>query len=255
MKFTTTLFSLAVVATTTTDNGVHCMSDDMDNTTDTTTAAAASASSDGEGGFREFMSGVRDEWNDFKTGMGCLKEAKAMYAANEALDSAWMAWDSSLEIDEVLSTGGGNSSYSYNTSAYSYTSAYSAETTATYKEECEKITGNTFTSTPDRSFSCTMEGDDKGVWYDSATVDVSNNGACIPDSENCNSMMADLKELNLTAVALADDSLYHKMITEKDIYCNEMEFDDSGGGVVPSTTFLGSVVAATAVVFAFTVLN
>ena len=246
MKFTTTLFSLAVVATTTTDRGVHCMSDDMDNTTDTTAAASASASSDGEGGFREFMSGVKDEWNDFKTGMGCLKEAKAMYA-NENLESAWMAWDSSLKIDEVLSTGGGNSSYSY-------TSAYSAETTATYKEECEKMTGNTFTSTPDRAFTCRMGGNEKGVWYDTVTVEVSNNGACIPDSENCNSMMADLKELNMTAVALADADLYNKMITEKDIYCNEMEFDDSGG-VVPSITFLGSVVAATAVVLAFTVLN
>jgi len=234
------LFSLAVVAT----NG---MSDDMDNTTDTT--AAASASSDGEGGFRGFMSGVRDEWNKYKTGRGCIKEAEAMYAANEALADAWTAWDSSLKIDEVLSTGGGNSSYSY-------TSAYSAETTATFKEECEKITGNTFTSTPDRSFQCRQsEGGNSGQW-ETVTVDVSNNGACIPDSEeDCNSMMADLKELNITAVALADDNLYNKMITEKDIYCNEMEFDDSGGGVVPSTTFLGSVVAATAVVFAFTVLN
>merc|ERR1712161_92130 len=184
-----------------------------------------------------------------------MGEAKAMNAANEALDSAWMAWDSSLEIDEMLSTGGGNSSYSYNTSAYSYTSAYSVETTATYKEECEKITGNTFTSTPDRSFQCRQsEGGNSGQW-ETVTVDVSNNGACIPDSEeDCNSMMADLKELNITAVALADDILYSKMIAEKDIYCNAMEFDDSGG-VVPSTTFLGSVVAATAVVFAFTVLN
>merc|ERR1712238_20668 len=193
------------------------------------------------------MSGVRDEWSKYKTGRGCIKEAEAMYAANEALADAWTAWDSSLKIDEVLSTGGGNSSYSY-------TSAYSAETTATFKEECEKITGNTFTSTQDRSFSCQMEGDDKTSAWQTVTVDVSNNGACIPDSEeDCNSM-AGLKELNITAVALADDILYSKLIAEKDIYCNTTEFDDSGG-VVPSTTFLGSVVAATAVVFAFTVLN
>merc|ERR1712238_268990 len=116
------------------------------------------------------MSGVRDEWNKYKTGRGCIKEAEAMYAANEALADAWTAWDSSLKIDEVVSTGGGNSSYAY-------TSAYSAETTATYKEECEKMTGNTFTSTPDRAFTCWMGGNEKGVWYGTVTVDVSNNGA------------------------------------------------------------------------------
>merc|ERR1712238_381438 len=121
---------------------------------------------DGEGGFRGFMSGVKDAWSKYKTGRGCVKEAEAMYAANEALDSAWTAWDDSLKIDEVLSTGGGNSSYSY-------TSAYSAETTATFKEECEKITGNTFTSTPDRSFQCRQsEGGNSGQW-ENVLVDVS----------------------------------------------------------------------------------
>merc|ERR1712238_225035 len=163
-------------------------------------------------------------------------------------DAVWTAWDASLKIEEVMGTEGGNSSYSY-------TSAFSAETTATFKEECEKITGNTWTSGLDRAYTCRMAGEDgnSGAWQD-VTVDVSNTGVCIPATTNCNDLMTNLKELNITAVDLADDEMYFKLIAEKDIHCNAMTDDDSGG-VVPSTTFLGSVVAATAVVLAFTVLN
>jgi len=239
MKFTSTLFSLAVVATTTIDNGVHGMSGDMDNTTDTT----ASASSDGEGG-GGFWSGVKEAWGDMKTVLACTKDVTDMYKGNDALNAALEAWDNSLKVDEGLSTEGGNSTYSY-------TSAYSADTTAAYKEECEKVEGNTWTPVPDRSFQCRKEGEDK-KWV-TANVAVSNNGICLPgDSENCNTIMADN---NLTATDFAENVLYDELSSQKDIYCNEMDFDDddTSGGAVTSTNFIGSLVAAT-VVLAFTVL-
>eukprot|EP00751_Fragilariopsis_kerguelensis_P009211 CAMPEP_0170784034 /NCGR_PEP_ID=MMETSP0733-20121128/15921_1 /TAXON_ID=186038 /ORGANISM="Fragilariopsis kerguelensis, Strain L26-C5" /LENGTH=266 /DNA_ID=CAMNT_0011128921 /DNA_START=69 /DNA_END=869 /DNA_ORIENTATION=+ len=266
MKFTSTLFSLAVVATTTTDHyGVHGMSDDMDNTTDFKDAVdtevaevadtvgigaaeAAAGSSDGEGG-GGFWSGVKDKWGDMKTVTGCDKDIDNMYKGNDELGAAWDAWHNALKVDESLSTEGGNSTYSY-------TSAYSADTTAAYKEECEKVDGNTWTAVPDRSFQCRKEGEDKG-WI-TVNVAVSNNGVCLPDdSEDCNTIMTDA---NITAADFADNSLYTHLSNDHEIYCNEMEIgedgedDDDSGGVVTSTNFIGSLVAATAVL-AFTVLN
>mmetsp|Transcript_40808 Transcript_40808/g.47053 ORF Transcript_40808/g.47053 Transcript_40808/m.47053 type:complete len:125 (+) Transcript_40808:69-443(+) len=123
MKFTSTLFSLAVVATTTTDHyGVHGMSDDMDNTTDFKDAVdtevaevadtvgigaaeAAAGSSDGEGG-GGFWSGVKDKWGDMKTVTGCDKDIDNMYKGNDELGAAWEAWDDSLKVNESLSTEG-----------------------------------------------------------------------------------------------------------------------------------------------------
>mmetsp|Transcript_40822 Transcript_40822/g.47073 ORF Transcript_40822/g.47073 Transcript_40822/m.47073 type:complete len:239 (-) Transcript_40822:191-907(-) len=237
MKFTTILFSLAVVATT-------VMSDDTDNTTDTNTTAAA-ASSDGEEEKGGFWSGVKEAWGDMKTVLACTSDVTNMYKDDEGLGAAWAAWDNSLKIDESLSTEGGNNTYSY-------TSAYPADTTAAYKEACEKGEGNIWTAVPDQSFQCRKEGEDKK--WNTVNVAVSNNGVCLPgDSENCNSIMADN---NFTAADFADNALYEELSSAKDIYCNEMQFDDDetdSGGVVTSTTFIGSVVAATAVL-AFTVL-
>mmetsp|Transcript_8999 Transcript_8999/g.10044 ORF Transcript_8999/g.10044 Transcript_8999/m.10044 type:complete len:243 (-) Transcript_8999:157-885(-) len=241
MKFTSILFSLAVVATTTTDHyGVHGMSDDMDNTTDTT-AAAASSDDEGKGGF---WSGVKDLWGEMKTVVACTKDVTNMYKGNDELGAAWEAWDDSLKVNESLSTEGGNSTYSY-------TSAYSADTTAAFKEECEKGEGNTWTAVPDRSFQCRKKGEDKG-WM-TVNVAVSNNGVCLPESENCDTIMSDA---NVTATDFADNDLYEKLVDDNEIYCNEMEVgddDDDSGGVVTSTNFIGSLVAATAVL-AFTVL-
>mmetsp|Transcript_6183 Transcript_6183/g.7092 ORF Transcript_6183/g.7092 Transcript_6183/m.7092 type:complete len:241 (-) Transcript_6183:50-772(-) len=239
MKFTSTLFSLAVVATTTTDHyGVHGMSDDMENTTDTT----ASASSDEE--YATYCDSLEESLGDTKTGSRCIKDWEKMYK-NLAMSEAYFAWTNSLQVDEGLSTEGGNSSYSY-------TSSYSDETTAAYKEACEKGEGNIWTAVPDQSFQCRKEGEDKK--WNTVNVAVSNNGVCLPgDSENCNSIMADN---NFTAADFADNALYEELSSAKDIYCNEMQFDDDetdSGGVVTSTPFIGSLVAATAVL-AFTVL-
>merc|ERR1712194_513320 len=170
-----------------------------------------------------------------KTVLACTSDVTNMYKDDEGLGAAWAAWDNSLKIDESLSTEGGNNTYSY-------TSAYPADTTAAYKEACEKGEGNIWTAVPDQSFQCRKEGEDKK--WNTVNVAVSNNGVCLPgDSENCNSIMA-------------DNALYEELSSAKDIYCNEMQFDDDetdSGGVVTSTPFIGSLVAATAVL-AFTVL-
>mmetsp|Transcript_25083 Transcript_25083/g.28035 ORF Transcript_25083/g.28035 Transcript_25083/m.28035 type:complete len:239 (+) Transcript_25083:128-844(+) len=237
MKFTTILFSLAVVATT-------VMSDDTDNTTDTNSTAAAAASSDGEGEKGGFWSGVKEAWGDMKTVLACTSDVTNMYKDDEGLGAAWAAWDNSLKIDESLSTEGGNNTYSY-------TSAYPADTTAAYKEACEKGEGNIWTAVPDQSFQCRKEGEDKK--WNTVNVAVSNNGVCLPESENCDTIMSDA---NVTATDFADNDLYEKLVDDNEIYCNEMEVgddDDDSGGVVTSTNFIGSLVAATAVL-AFTVL-
>jgi len=237
MKFTTILFSLAVVAT-------NVMSDDTDNTTDTNSTAAAAASSDGEGEKGGFWSGVKEAWGDMKTVLACTKDVINMYKDDDALGAAWQAWDDSFKVDESLGTEGGNSTYNY-------TSAYSADTTAAFKEACEKGEGNTWTAVPDQSFQCRKKGEDKG-WM-TVNVAVSNNGVCLPDSENCDNIMTDA---NITAEDFADNSLYDQLSDDNEIYCDEMEIgddDDDSGGVVTSTNFIGSVVAAT-VILAFTVL-
>jgi len=246
MKFTTILFSLAVVATTTTD--VHGMSDDMENTTDTT----ASASSDE--GYATYCDSLEESLGDTKTGSRCIKDYEKIYK-NLALSEAYLAWTNSLQVDEGLSTEGGNSSYSY-------TSSYSDETTAAYKEACEKGEGNTFTQIPDRSFQCRVEGEstngnlDADAWQ-TATVAVTNNAFCIPASKNCDSTMTDF---NLTATDFANENLYLLLKLLEEVDCTTMKMDtyESGeengsGGVVTSTNFIGSLVAATAVL-AFTVL-
>jgi len=241
MKFTTILFSLAIFATTT-----HGMSDDMGNMTDTTamdntTDTTAAASSD-EGGFKGFMTSMKEGWGEVKAGIACAKDDAAMYTDNAALETAWTAWDNSLKIDEALSTGGGNSSYSY-------TSAYSADTTAAFKEECEKVEGATFTTIADRSFKCTQQGEDKTSAWDSVTVDVSNNGFCLPGTEDCASLMTDS---NITADDFGNNDLWNKL-TAQGIYCEALEINFSGDDSGASTHFIGSLVAATVAV-AVTVL-
>merc|ERR1719148_241991 len=89
-----------------------------------------------------------------KTVLACTSDVTNMYKDDEGLGAAWAAWDNSLKIDESLSTEGGNNTYSY-------TSAYPADTTAAYKEACEKGEGNTWTPAPDQSFQCRKEGEDK----------------------------------------------------------------------------------------------
>jgi len=241
MKFTTILFSLAIIVTTN-DNGVHCMEDhdDMDNITDTT---AFASSNEGD------ELAAWEDLDDIDTAVLCAIDVTNMYDGNDALAGAWKVWYKSLTVDEGLSTEGGNSSYSY-------TSAYYPDATAALKEECEKVDGNTWTPKPDRSFQCrqieTYEEDMK--WQD-VTVAVSNNGVCLPDSENCNNSMNDT---HITATDFVDQGLYTKLWEDQSIKCSETDeipiiFRNYSGGVVTSTTFIGSLVVTTAVL-AFTVL-
>jgi len=230
MKFTTILFSLAIFATTT-----HGMSDDMGNMTDTTamdntTDTTAAASSDDDG-FKGFMTSMTEGWD-------CADDECGMYQNNTALYTAWTAWDNSLKIDEALSTGGGNSSYSY-------TSAYSADTTAAFKEECGKVEGATFTTIADRSFKCTQQGEDT---TSNVTVDISNNGFCSPGTEDCASLMTNA---NITG-DFGNADLYDKLRAQG-ILCEDMVLDFSGVYSGASAHFIGSLVAATVAV-AVTVL-
>jgi len=209
MKFTTILFSFAVVATTTTDHyGVHGMSDDMENTTDTT----ASASSDE---FMTYCDLLEESLGDTKTGSRCIKDWEKIYK-NLAMSEAYFAWTNSLQVDEGLSTEGGNSSYSY-------TSSYSDETTAAYKEACEKGEGNTFTQIPDRSFQCRVEGESTKT----ATVAVTNNAFCMPASKNCDSTMTDF---NLTATDFANENLYLLLKLLEEVDCTTMKMDTYESG-------------------------
>jgi len=226
MKFTTLLFSLTVIAAT--------------------NASASASSGEGGGGF---MSGLKEVWGDFKSGLACVDDVRDSYTGNEQLSVLWTAWGASLKIEE--DKGGSNSSSFYS-------SSFSNESTAALKEHCEKEDGNfTWTPVPDRSFLCYREV----VGFDTrktATVTVSNNGVCLPTSKICDSMMNDF---NVTATDIADDDLYNKF-KNQELDCNTMEMDtyesgdddeDGSGGVVTSTNFIGSLVAATAVI-AFTML-
>jgi len=247
MKFTTILFSLAIIATTN-NNGVHCMDDmdDMDNTTDTSASASASFDEEryGNGGSGyDFCGILKESFGGIKTGSRCIKDFEKMMNTekNSALTEAWADWTISLQADEGLSTEGGNSSYSY-------TSSYSDDTTAIFKEECEKVEGTTFTQIPDRSFQCRVEGESTKT----ATVAVTNNAFCLPASKNCDTTMTDLK---LTATDFANVYLYNMLVNYwPEVDCNTMKMDTyDSGGAVTSTKFIGSLVAGTAVI-AFIVL-
>jgi len=219
MKFTTILFSLAVVATTTNDNyGVHGMSDDMDNTTDTT----AAASSDGEGG--GFIEQMKKGWGQVKAGVGCLTDVLKFYGDNPDLEAAQNAWEKSAVRTQVKSEG-----------ENSWTFAYDMDLCKAFKEECDKVEGMTFTAMPDETLECEYYGVGNG--NATATVATSGNGVCLADSDSC-------KAIEGGSDAVADSEMYDDLETIGGVTCKTLVSDDSGA----STHVLGSLVAVTAVV-------
>jgi len=221
MKFTTILFSLAVVAT----NG---MSDDMDNTTDTT---AAAASSDEGGG--SFIDKMKEGWGQLMAGGGCLVEALKIYDDNPDLEAAKVAWEASAVKTNVKSEG-----------ENSWTFAYDMELCKKFMEACNNVDGMTFTPMPEATLECTYYGFGNG--NETATVATSGNGVCIPDTEKC-------QAIDGGPTAIGNSEMYSDLENNAGLVCKTL-VSDSSGGVVPSTNFLGSVVVATAVL-AFTVLN
>jgi len=213
MKLNIILSSL-VVAAIKNDNVVYCM-EDMDNTTDTNTTTTTN----GEDGW----------WGQLKANTKCFGDILKLYADNQALSDAQSAWEASGIRESTK--GGGDVSYSW---------SYSADTLATFEDECKKVEGTTWTQPPAKTYNCSwgaFGGDDV------VEVATSNNALCLPDSEQCNLVTT-------TSDKVANDEMYED-IKNNGIYCDVMI---SSGNEVTSTKFLGSLVAATAFV-AFTVLN
>jgi len=226
MKFTTILFNLAVVATTTT-NGVHGMSDDMDNTTDTT-AVAASSDGEEEGG-GGFFDNMKKAWGDLKNGLECEDEVVTVYTENPDLMAAYDAWDKSGTKTIV-----GNEETST-----SFTWAYDMDLCKAFMKECEKVEGMIFTPIDDETYECEYYGIGNGDGK--PTVATSGNGVCLKDSDSCNSFGPE---------DAANGEMYIDLENIGGFVCKSLVSDDSGA----STTFLGSVVVAATSVVAVTVL-
>jgi len=230
MKFTTILFNLAVVATTTIDNGVHGMSEDMDNTTDTTAVAASSDGEEGEGG--GFIADMKNKWSEFKNGLECFDDVALVFADNPDLNAAYVAWDKSGTRTIV-----GNQETSN-----SFTWAYDMDLCKAYMKECEKVEGMTFTPIPDETYECDPYGFGSGTV--DPTVATSGNGLCLKDSESCNALEGG-------PVVVADKTLYDALMLKGGFVCKSLLVSDDSAA---STTFLGSVVVAATTVVAVTVL-
>jgi len=235
MKFTTILFNLAVVATTTT-NGVHGMSEDMDNTTDTTAVAASSDGEEGEGG--GFIADMKNKLSQFKDNLECLDDSIDVCKDNPDLSAAYEAWDKSGTRTIVGSED-----------SNSYTWAYDMDLCKAFMKECEKVDGMIFTPIPDETYECEYYDN----WDRNATVATSGNGVCLKDTESCNALEGG-------PVVVADKMLYSVLQFSRS---NSSNSTNSGGLVCTSlnpsisgasTNFLGSVVVAATAVVAVTVL-
>jgi len=175
-----------------------------------------------------YMDDLKEGFTQAVASLECLDDTVTLYEENQALDEAYYAWKSSGSSANVESEGNN-----------SYTWGYSADLRKAWMEECEKVEGMTFTVTPDSNHNCSWGAFGGG---DVVTVATSNNGLCLAGSDNCAAIAGN-------STTIADGEMFGHITNNTGIYC--VGFFDKASA---STKFLGSLVAATAIV-AFAVLN
>merc|ERR1711935_1283772 len=107
-----------------------------------------------------------------KAGGACLLDTLKIYGDNPELEAAYTAWENSASKIMVKSAD-----------ENSWTFAYDMELCKEFMAACNNVDGMTFTAMPEATLECKYNSGDETV-----TVATSNNGVCVPDTEDCNTM-------------------------------------------------------------------